>query len=126
MTDSKLDTVIFPVTNLTEAVSFYQSTLRLGNKFTDGDRYAALDAGGVTFALAGPQENVLPGHPSVCFRVSSVNETIDRLVENGATIAVALARGHHETRATLRDPWGNQFVIYSTAARDEKADDDAH
>ncbi|MEW9547753.1 VOC family protein [Nonomuraea sp. NPDC050783] len=104
----KLGNVLIPVADLDEAIAFYG----LPVKFRDGDRFAALDGGGVTVALAGPAEHVTAGvAPS--YKVDDVRESVRELVARGAAVVREPEDGPHERRAVLRDPSGNVFVLYS-------------
>jgi predicted enzyme related to lactoylglutathione lyase len=104
----RLGNVLIPVADLDRAIAFYGLPVR----FRDGDRFAALDAGGVTLALAGPAEHVTAGvAPS--FRVDSVAAAVRDLLARGGEVVREAADGPHETRAVLRDPSGNVFVVYS-------------
>ncbi|MFI6601317.1 VOC family protein [Nonomuraea sp. NPDC050536] len=104
----KLGNVFVPVDDLDKAIAFYG----LPVKFRDGDRFAALDGGGVTIALAGPAEHVTAGiAPS--YKVEDVRQAVRLFEERGAQVVREPESGPHETRAVLRDPSGNVFVLYS-------------
>ncbi|MGK5553088.1 VOC family protein [Actinomadura kijaniata] len=111
MTD--VGNVLYPVTDVEQAVRFYRDGLGLNVKFQDGGRFAALDGGGVTFALAGPEEDVTGGAPAASFRVEDVAAAVARLTDAGATLVRGPEEGPHEVRAVLRDPAGNPFVLYA-------------
>jgi predicted enzyme related to lactoylglutathione lyase len=100
--------VLIPVADLDEAIAFYG----LPVKFRDGDRFAALNGGGVTVALAGPAEHVTAS-AAPSFKVDSVRQSVPELVARGAEVVREPEDGPHETRAVLRDPSGNVFVLYS-------------
>jgi predicted enzyme related to lactoylglutathione lyase len=104
----KLGNVLIPVADLDEAIAFYG----LPVKFRDGDRFAALDGGGVTVALAGPAEHVTDS-AAPSYKVDDVPAAVERLAARGAEVVRAPEAGPHETRAVLRDPSGNVFVLYS-------------
>ncbi|MFK4042426.1 VOC family protein [Nonomuraea wenchangensis] len=104
----KLGNVLIPVADLDEAIAFYG----LPVKFRDGDRFAALDGGGVTVALAGPAEHVTPG-AAPSYKVDDVRESVRELAARGAGVVRGPEEGPHERRAVLRDPSGNVFVLYS-------------
>ena len=82
-------------------------------KFQDGDRFAALDGGGTTFAIAGPEEQVVR-EPSVSFKVDDVVAMTHTLIAAGAQLVRGPEEGPHEIRAVLRDPAGNSFVLYAS------------
>ncbi|MET7464826.1 VOC family protein [Nonomuraea sp. NPDC005501] len=104
----KLGNVLIPVADLDQAIAFYG----LPVKFRDGDRFAALDGGGVTVALAGPAEQVADtAAPS--YRVDDVALAVRELSARGGEVVRAPEEGPHETRAVLRDPSGNVFVLYA-------------
>jgi len=108
----ELRQVQHPVADVGAAVEFYASALGFPVKFTDGDRYAALDAGGVTLALAGPAEDVTGGVPAASIKVPDVAAALDAVASAGGSVVRARERGPHETRAVARDPWGNAFIVY--------------
>ncbi|WP_238008345.1 VOC family protein [Dactylosporangium sp. AC04546] len=99
---------------MNSSVAFYRDGLGLPVKFADGDRFAALDGGGVTFALAAGDE-ALGTTPVASFKVDSVPEAVDRLTALGAELVLGPSRGPHEVRALLNDPAGNPFVVYAAA-----------
>ncbi|MER6944661.1 VOC family protein [Nonomuraea sp. NPDC005983] len=104
----RLGNVLIPVADLDQAIAFYG----LPVKFRDGDRFAALDGGGVTVALAGPAEHVTAA-VAVSYKVEDVARAVGELSARGAEVVRAPEDGPHETRAVLRDPSGNVFVLYS-------------
>ena len=110
----KLGNVLIPVTDLDEAVAFYAGALGLTVRFRDGDRFAALDGGGVTIALAGPAEQVAGGVTAPSYKVGDVDEAVRELTASGATLVAGPRTGGHEISAVLRDPSGNTLVLYSS------------
>ncbi|GAA1956981.1 VOC family protein [Amycolatopsis minnesotensis] len=108
----KIGNVLHPVSDVESAVRFYATALGLTAKFVDGDRYAALDAGGTTLALAGPAEDVTGGVPAASFKVPDVAAALAALVAGGGSVVRQPERGPHEVRAVARDPWGNTIVVY--------------
>jgi predicted enzyme related to lactoylglutathione lyase len=111
--DVKLGSVLYPTANLKAAVAFYHDGLGLPMKFVDGDRYAALDGGGATFALAAGAERVSE-RPVASFKVSSVEDALVRVRAAGGTIVAEPFEGPHEVRAVVADPDGNQFILYAS------------
>ncbi|MFI6326075.1 VOC family protein [Nonomuraea sp. NPDC050556] len=105
----RLGNVLIPVADLDEAIAFYG----LPVKFRDGSRFAALDGGGVTVALAGPSEHVTDG-VAASYKVDDVSLAVEELTERGAVVVREPEAGPHEMRAVLRDPSGNVFVLYSS------------
>lgn len=101
--------MLIPVADLDQAIAFYG----LPVKFRDGDRFAALDGGGVTLALAGPAEHVTDASaPS--YKVDDVPRAVQEFSSRGASVIRPPEAGPHEMRAVLRDPSGNVFVLYSS------------
>lgn len=103
--------VILGVESLDEALAFFQGVLGLALKFRDGDRYAALDAGGVTLALAAGAE-APPGGHAISFKVEDLVATERRLREAGATVVAGPEEGPHERRLTL-ESGGHTVVVYA-------------
>ena len=108
----KLGNVLVPAGDVEGAVQFYGQGLGLPVKFQDGARFAALDGGTVTIAIAGAEEDVTGGRVAASFKVSDVATAVERLVGAGATLERPAEQGPHEVRAALTDPWGNAFVVY--------------
>ena len=111
-TAPRIGTVLHPVPDVAAAVAFYGEVLGFGQKFVDGDRYAALDAGGVTLALAGPAEDVTDGVAAVSVKVPDVGAMLTAIEAAGGATLRAAEQGPHEVRAVARDPWGNTLVVY--------------
>jgi predicted enzyme related to lactoylglutathione lyase len=105
--------VLYPVKDVDAAVNFYAAVLSLATKFQDGTRFAALDGGSVSVALAGDEEDVTDGRVAASFKVDDVQQAVDTAVSNGATVLRAPEQGPHEIRAVLVDPWDNPLVVYS-------------
>ncbi|GLZ04456.1 hypothetical protein Acsp03_19220 [Actinomadura sp. NBRC 104412] len=110
---TRIGNVLYGAKDVGEMVRFYRDALGLDVKFQDGDRFAALDGGGTTFALAGPEEDVTGGEPAVSFKVDDVAAMTDKLTAAGATLVRGPEEGPHEIRAVLRDPSGNPFILYA-------------
>lgn len=114
MTDAtKIGNVLYPVQDVAAASAFYGEALGLALKFQDGERFAALDGGSVTLAIAGAEEDVTGGRPAASFKVTDVHAAIGRLLSAGAKVVREPEEGPHEIRAVIEDPWGNPVVIYS-------------
>ncbi|MET8155241.1 VOC family protein [Sphaerisporangium sp. NPDC005289] len=109
----KLGNVLIPVDDLDKALTFYGEVLGLTVKFRDGDRFAALDAGGVTIALAAPAEQVAGAVTAPSYKVGDLAGTVAELTAAGAELVSGPGAGPHESRAVLRDPSGNVLVLYS-------------
>lgn len=105
--------VLHPVSDVAAAVAFYGAAFGLPTKFVDGERYAALDAGGVSLALAGPEEDVTGGIAAASFKVADLPASLDALREAGGVVVTEPVDGPHETRAVVRDPWGNTLIVYA-------------
>ena len=93
------------------AVGFYGEVLGLPVKFQDGSRYAALDGGGVSIGILGPDEDVTDGRVAASFRVPDIAAAVEKAVAAGATVLRAPERGPHEIRAVVADPCGNPIVF---------------
>jgi predicted enzyme related to lactoylglutathione lyase len=104
--------VLYPVTDLDAAVAFYRA-LGLPTKFQDGTRYAALDGGGVTFALAAEAESVAGQRVAVSLRVSDVARAVAGAASAGGRVLSEPQEGPHEIRAVIEDPSGNPVVLYA-------------
>ncbi|MBY3989924.1 VOC family protein [Rhodococcus fascians] len=110
-TAATIGNVHYPVADVSAAVSFYETAFSIRRLFVDGDRYAALDAGGVKLALAGDSEKLVEV-PSASFKVSDLDQTLDLIAAGGGTTVLGPVDGPHERRAVARDPWGNFFIVY--------------
>ena len=117
MDRSRIGSVLYHVGDLDAAVAFYRDTLGLPLTFTDPGRYAALDGGGVTFALVTGEEDVTSGEPAVAVKVDDVAAAVARVTAAGATLLRSPETGPHEIRAVVRDPAGNAVVLYAARPR---------
>jgi predicted enzyme related to lactoylglutathione lyase len=108
---AKIGNVLHPVGDVAAAVEFYGSVFGFATKFVDGQRYAALDAGGTTLALAAPEEDVA-GAAAASIKVADVPASVAAIVAAGGTVVREPETGPHEVRAVVRDPWGNPVVVY--------------
>jgi predicted enzyme related to lactoylglutathione lyase len=110
----KAGNILVPVDDLDRAIAFYSEALGLPVKFRDGDRFAALDGGGVTIALVTPAEQVAGTATAPAYRVGDVARATQILADAGAVPVSGPEAGPHEIRSVLRDPSGNVFVLYSS------------
>jgi predicted enzyme related to lactoylglutathione lyase len=110
---TRIGNVLYPADDVEATVAFYRDALGLTVKFQDGSRFAALDGGGTTFAIAGPEEQLLR-EPAVSFKVDDVAAKVTELTAAGAVLVREPEEGPHEIRAVLTDPAGNAFVLYAS------------
>ncbi len=111
----RIGNVFYRVQDMDGAVAFYRDVLGLTLKFRDGDRWAAFDVNGVTFALEGGSAGG-EGGATVSLRVNDLDALVRQLRERGATVG-EVTTGPHERRADLRDPSGNLLVLYEPLGR---------
>ena len=111
----KIALVMHPVQNLDTALRFYGDTIGLPTRFRDGDRFAALDAGGVTLALVARDERILDT-PALAWQVDDIDTAMARLVAAGARVVQPPQKGPHEWRAVLRDVDGHPLVLAARLA----------
>lgn len=107
----KVGHLLLPVSDLEAALAFYRDVLGLTVRFRDGDRYAALDGGGTTIALAAAGEQPVGGRPALGLKVDGVARAAAALRAAGAAVG-DVVDGGHERRAVVRDPDGNVLVLY--------------
>jgi len=104
--------VLHPVTDVAAAADYYGRVFGFVTKFQDGDRYAALDGGSVTLALAGPAEDVTGGRVAASIKVPDVLAAVEAVVRAGGSSVRPAEAGPHELRAVVLDPWENALVVY--------------
>jgi predicted enzyme related to lactoylglutathione lyase len=107
-----LRSLLWPVPDLDAAIAFYRDAFGYRLKFRDGDRYAALDTGGLTLALVAGDEDTTGGVPAPSFRVDDISAAIETVTAAGGRLLAGPSAGPHETRATVRDPVGQVLVLY--------------
>jgi len=105
-----LQMLMLPVESIDGALAFYQGHLGLSLRFRDGDRYAALDAGGIRLALCAGAERIAEVATPV-FRVNGIEEAVERLLAAGARLRRAVETGPHERRAVLDAPGGGTLLL---------------
>ena len=112
---SKLDVrmVVLSTDDLDKSIAFYTDTLGMSVKFRDGARYAALDGGSVTVALATEIDHPLPGKVVVGIKTTDVDEATKAIEAGGGSIVKAPYNDAHERRAVVYDNMGNGLVFYS-------------
>ena len=106
----RIGNVFYRVPDMDAAVHFYTEVLGFGLKLRDGDHWAAFDVGGSTLAVEGGAPGG-PGGATVSLRVDGLDELVAGLRARGATVS-DVTTGPHERRAFLRDPAGNELVLY--------------
>ena len=109
---ARIGNVLHPVTDVAAAAGYYGRAFGFATQFIDGDRYAALDGGSITLALAGPAEDVTGGRAAVSIKVPDVRAAVEDVVRAGGSIVRSPEAGPHELRAVVLDPWDNALVIY--------------
>lgn len=109
----RIGNVFYRTRDMAAAVRFYQDVLGFTLRFRDGDNWAAFDLSGMTFALEGGAPGGAGG-ATVSLRVEGLDALVDELRLRGADVSDA-ATGPHERRATLRDPEGNELLLYEPA-----------
>jgi predicted enzyme related to lactoylglutathione lyase len=109
---TKIGNVLHPVDDVGAAIDFYHSALGLHVRFADGDRYAALDAGGTTLALVGAEEDLTDGAVAASFKVTDLDAALRAIAEAGGEVVRGPEPGPHEIRGVARDPWSNILVVY--------------
>lgn len=109
---AKIGNVQHPVADVPAAVAFYHDVFGFEVKFADGERYAALDAGGTTLALAAPEEDLTGGVAAAAMKVAEVAGALKAITEAGGAVLRDAEQGPHEVRAVARDPWGNTIIVY--------------
>lgn len=106
----KTNLLLCPVDDLDAAIDFFRDAMGLPLKFRDGDRYCALDAGGITLALVAGAERIV-SEPTLAFRVEEIEGAVAHLAVCGATILRPVETGPHESRAALRAPGGVPVIV---------------
>jgi predicted enzyme related to lactoylglutathione lyase len=109
--------VILSTDDLDESIAFYSGTLGMQLKFRDGARYAALDGGSVTLALATEVDHPVPGKVVVGIKTADVDGAAKAVEASGGTIIKAPYDDAHERRAVVYDNMGNGLVFYSPLPR---------
>lgn len=100
--------------SLDDGVRFYTETLGFGEKFRDGDVYAALTVGDTTVALAAPPERPAGSGLALALKVDDVDAWHAHLTEAGVAAGV-IETGGHERRFRVTDPYGHDVVLYASA-----------
>jgi len=112
VTDLDLRMVILSTDDLDGSIAFYTETLGMPLKFRDGDRFAAIDAGSVSLALATAIDHPAPGRTVVGVKADDVDGAARAVELGGGMIVRPPYDDAHERRAVVRDNMGNDLVIY--------------
>lgn len=117
MSDMQVKMVVLSTDDLEESIKFYTEVLGFPLKFRDGARFAALDGGTVTIALATAIDHPIPGQVVVGIKTDDVDGAARAIDENGGGIAKEPYDDAHERRAVVYDSKGNGLVFYKSIQR---------
>ena len=109
----RIGNVFYRTLDMDAAVHFYPEVLGFGLKLRDGDHWAAFDVGGMTLAVEGGTPGGAGG-ATVSLRVEGLSAVVADLKAKGVDVG-DVQSGPHERKAQLRDPAGNQMVLYEPA-----------
>lgn len=112
MPEMQVRMVVLSTGNIDSAIQFYSEGLGMPLKFRDGDRYAAMDGGSVTIALATDEDHPLPGHVVVGIKAADVDRAAMAIAAAGGRVLRAPYNDLHERRAVACDKDGNGIVLY--------------
>lgn len=113
MSELDVRTVVLSTDDMDKSIGFYTETLGMALKFRDGDRYAAIDGGSVTIALATEVDHPLPGRIVVGIKTDDVDGAAKAIESGGGIIVKAPYNDAHERRTVVYDNKGNGLVFYS-------------
>jgi len=113
MAELNVRMVVLSTDDMDKSIAFYTETLDFPLKFRDGDRYAAIDGGSVTIALAIGVDHPLPGGIAVGIRTDDVDGAAAAIEAGGGVIVKPAYDDAHERRAVAYDNKGNGLVLYS-------------
>jgi predicted enzyme related to lactoylglutathione lyase len=113
MSELNVRMVVLSTDDLDASIAFYVATLGMSLKFRDGAKYAALDGGSVTLALATEVDHPLPGKVVVGIKTTDVDGAAKAVEASGGSIVKAPYDDTHERRAVVYDNKGNGLVFYS-------------
>jgi len=108
---AQLRQVVHPVDGVPAVVAFYSAASGLPTRFVDGDRYAALNAGSATLALANTEE--VAGGTAAAFEVDEVEAFVERLLAAGGQVVEPIADDPHERRVVVCAPRGNRVIAHA-------------
>jgi lactoylglutathione lyase len=83
MSDHEVKMIILSTDDLDESIRFYSETLGMALKFRDGGRFAALDGGPVTLALATAVDHPIPGQVVVGVKTADVDAAAKAVEASG-------------------------------------------
>lgn len=104
---------VVPVADLDAAIALRTDRLGFSLRFRDGDRWAVLDCGTLSLALAAGADRAGLAGPALMVRVGDVPDAVRTLAGEGARVVRPAAAGAHETRAVVELPDSTSLVLYS-------------
>lgn len=104
---------VLPVSDLEAAIALHTGRLGFTVRFRDGDRWAVLDAGTLSLALAAGEERAELTGPALMVRVGDVPAAVRTMAGAGARVVRPPTAGTHETRAVIELPDSTSLVLYS-------------
>lgn len=117
MSDLDPRMMVLSTDDIGASIAFYVETLGMTLKFRDGDRYAAIDGGSITIALATAADHPIPGEAVLGLKTADVDGAAAAIAAGGGTILKPAYDDAHERRAVVRDSAGNGLVIYGPLPR---------
>lgn len=108
--------IMYPVTDMSRAVEFYEETLGLKKDGLASDVWVEFDVAGTTFGIGNFEQVGTPGTgQSLALEVRDLDAFVARLRERGVVVSdpydLTICR-----ISTVHDPDGNQVRLHETAA----------
>ena len=116
MTTLKYAYIISPEMNA--AQDFYTSVLGMRTNFRDGDRWLEMQGDTGRLSLAATEEAPKEATGTILvFECSDLDRTCQLVTESGGQIVDTRNMGPHGRTATVEDPNGNLFQLFSKQAQ---------
>ena len=109
-------------TNWRELVRYYRDCVGLRPQFVDeASEYAMFDAGPIRLAVEGPAQPAVARAPDagalvLNFEVSSLADALHGFEQSGAMVQTGVRHGPGYDYVAIRDPEGNQHIVYQRTA----------
>jgi predicted enzyme related to lactoylglutathione lyase len=103
--------VVYPVTDMPRARSFYEKTLGLAPGETFGESWIEYDVAGAAFAITNGFGDGTPAS-SVAFEVADLEAELARLKELGVPVEGGINEFEPCRMALIKDPDGNTLCLH--------------
>lgn len=116
MTVLRLQNIYMASRDVARATRFYEEAFGIVVRFTDGTKWAQLDAAGSSLALAGQGESAVKQGAVPVFEVADLSASARSVLQAGGEVLDVRDMGDHGLTQVVRDLDGNTIQLFQRAS----------